>query len=374
MSGFTEIRVELGDRSYPILVGEGVLDTAARSPGAGLPRRLLIVTHPRLWDLYGTSLARTLATQGCTVEHALVPAGETSKSLSMVNRLYRVMASAGLDRSSAVIALGGGVIGDLAGFASATWLRGIDVIQVPTTLLAMVDSAIGGKTGVNLPFGKNLVGAFHQPRAVWIDPCVLRSLPARDIRSGMGEVVKYGVIAKPGLFEFLEDNVARCLALEPAAEARMIADSASCKAEVVSADEREGGLRAILNYGHTAGHAVEKVAGYRRVRHGEAVAIGMVVAAKLGERIGMTPPDVSERLERLLVSARLPVRVPAGLPVGPMVEAMRLDKKASSGMPRWVIARGIGHVEPGVEIPESLVVETLCELGADAKNGHTGKP
>ena len=374
MSAFTEIRVELGDRSYPILVGEGVLESAADSPGTGFPRRLLIVTHPGLWDLYGVSLAQRLASTGCAVAHVLVPPGETSKSLSMVSRLYREMASARLDRASAVIALGGGVIGDLAGFASATWLRGIDVIQIPTTLLAMVDSAIGGKTGVNLPVGKNLVGAFHQPRAVWIDPGVLRSLPARDIRSGMGEVVKYGVIARPDLFAFLEDNMARCLALEPAAVARMIADSASCKASVVSADEREGGLRAILNYGHTAGHAVEKVAGYRRVRHGEAVAIGMVVAARLGERLGMTPPDVSRRLERLLVSARLPVRVPAGLPVGPMVEAMRLDKKASSGMPRWVIARGIGHVEPGVEIPESLVVKALCELGADAKNGHTGKP
>jgi 3-dehydroquinate synthase len=286
----TAILVDLGSRSYPIVVRPGLLSgIAAILPGLTGARRLLLVSHPLLMELHGKPVASDLVAAGYELSIANVPAGEKSKSLSMVSRLYQEMAAAGLDRHSCVLALGGGVIGDLAGFAAATWLRGIDVIQIPTTLLAMVDSAIGGKTGVNLPIGKNLVGAFHQPRAVLADPAVLATLPLRDIRSGMAEVVKSGIIADTSLFEFVEANATLCRSAEPAAMARCILASASCKARVVGADERESGLRAILNYGHTAGHAVERAAGYRRLRHGEAVSIGMIAAARVGVLLGITP-------------------------------------------------------------------------------------
>jgi 3-dehydroquinate synthase len=270
-----------------------------------------------------------------------------------------------LDRHGAVLALGGGVIGDLAGFAAATWLRGIDVVQIPTTLLAMVDSAIGGKTGVNLPIGKNLVGAFHQPRAVLIDPNVLKSLPSRDVRSGMAEVIKYGVIADAALFAFLEAEMPRCLGMEPDAMARVIGDSAACKARVVNADEREGGLRAILNYGHTAGHAVEKAAGYRRLRHGEAIAIGMGAAAHIGHAMGITPSETVARVEAVIEAAGLPLRMPPGVPLDTLIHAMALDKKAKGGSVKWVMAEAIGRVRTGVEVPLEVAARTLRELGAE---------
>ncbi|HEY3268211.1 MAG TPA: 3-dehydroquinate synthase [Armatimonadota bacterium] len=360
------IRVELGDRSYPIVVRAGLLrDAAGPIRDAVRGRKLLLVSHPKLLALYGEALASRLRGDGFDVAVSRVPEGERSKSLSAVSRLYAAMANAGMDRHSAVVALGGGVIGDLAGFAAATYLRGIDVVQVPTTLLAMVDSAIGGKTGVNLPIGKNLVGAFHQPRAVLVDPETLCSLPRRDVRSGLAEVIKYGVIAEPGLFAFLEANMGACLEADPSALARCIADSAACKARVVGADEREGGLRAILNYGHTAGHAVEKAAGYRKLRHGEAVAIGMVAAARIGLRLGITPSDAVDRMESLIARAGLPVRVPPGIAAGDLVHTMAFDKKAKGGTVKWVMATRIGEVKTGVEVPDALAREVLVEIGAE---------
>jgi 3-dehydroquinate synthase len=323
-----------------------------------------MVSHPVLMELHGHIIASDLLKAGYDLRVAVVPAGEKSKSLSMVARIYGEMAEAGLDRHGCVLALGGGVIGDLAGFAAATWLRGIDVIQIPTTLLAMVDSAIGGKTGVNLPIGKNLVGAFHQPRAVLADPDVLRTLPARDIRSGLAEVAKYGVIADAPLFEFMEANVNACAAGEPSALARCISDSAACKARVVSADECEGGLRAILNYGHTAGHAVEKAAGYRRLRHGEAVAIGMIAAARTGREMGITPGDAVRRIEALITALGLPASVPSGITADQLMAAMAFDKKARGGSVRWVMATRIGAVETGVEAPVDLVRSVLTGMGA----------
>lgn len=359
------ITVDLGSRSYPVYVKAGLLDDAAMPVAAAThARRLLLVSHPRLMELHGSRLASILVEAGFELSVAEVPAGEKSKSLAMVATLYRDMAAAGLDRHSCVVALGGGVIGDLAGFAAATWLRGIDVIQVPTTLLAMVDSSIGGKTGVNLPVGKNLVGAFYQPRAVLADPLVLATLPKRDIRSGMAEVIKTGIIADAALFEFVEANADRCRTGESDSMSRCIVDSAACKARVVSADEREGGLRAILNYGHTAGHAVEKAAGYRRLRHGEAVAIGMVAAARIGVTIGVTPSVVAQRIEDLVETMGLPARVPGGIGVDQLLSTMSLDKKAKGGSVKWVMARDIGTVETNVTIPETTVRSVLVGLGA----------
>lgn len=360
------ITVQLGERSYPIIVRPGALaEMLSLLPGITTARRLVLVSHPRLLELYGAPLVKRLEEAGYSVGVASVPAGETSKSLAMAGKLYRAMADAGLDRHGAVVALGGGVIGDLAGFAAATYLRGVEVIQVPTTLLAMVDSAIGGKTGVNLPFGKNLVGAFHQPRAVIADPDVLATLPARDVRGGMAEVIKYGVISDAELFGYLEANTPACLALEPVAMTRVIADSARIKADVVSADEREGGLRAILNYGHTAGHAVEKGAGYRRLRHGEAVSIGMVAAARVGVRLGITPMDAATRIEALVEETGLPVRIPSGLAVDGLMKTMAFDKKAKGGTVKWVMAESIGRAVPGVEVPDALARDVLRELGAE---------
>jgi 3-dehydroquinate synthase len=362
MQGF-RVTVELGERSYPVVAGWGVLaELPALLPQVTRGSRLLLVTHPALLAAYGEDVIRGLEAAGFSVTTALVSPGERSKSLAMAGRLYREMAGAGLDRRSAVIALGGGVIGDLAGFAAATWLRGIDVIQVPTTLLAMVDSSIGGKTGVNTPVGKNLVGAFHQPRAVVADAATLATLPKRDVRSGMAEVIKYGVIADAGLFAYLERHVADCLSLEQEAISRVIADSVACKARVVSEDEREGGLRAILNFGHTAGHAIEKAAGYRKLRHGEAVSIGMVAAARIGRKMGITPEQAARRIENLLVRAGLPVRIPKGLDPTGLVASTAYDKKAVDGRARWVLASDIGSVERGVAVPEDTVEAVLREL------------
>ena len=361
----TTINVELGPRTYPIIVRTGLLgDIAAILPGLVPARRLLMVSHPALMELYGDVIASDLMKAGYDLRVAVVPAGEKSKSLLMAARLYNEMAAAGMDRHGCVLALGGGVIGDLAGFVAATWLRGIDVIQIPTTLLAMVDSAIGGKTGVNLAIGKNLVGAFHQPRAVLADPNVLQTLPPRDVRGGLAEVAKYGVIADEALFGFIEANTEACRSGESAALARCIADSAACKARVVTADEREGGLRAILNYGHTAGHAVEKAAGYRRLRHGEAVAIGMIAAARIGQGMGITPMDTVRRIEALVTALGLPSRVPAGITVDQLIATMAFDKKAKGGSVKWVMATRIGAVETGVEAPVDIVRSVLKDLGA----------
>jgi 3-dehydroquinate synthase len=359
------IKVELGSRTYPIIVRPGLLSEIVDAlPDVVPARRLLMVSHPVLMELHGDLIASILLKAGYDVRVSVVPSGEKSKSLSMVTRLYGEMAAEGLDRHGCVLALGGGVIGDLAGFAAATWLRGIDVVQIPTTLLAMVDSAIGGKTGVNLPIGKNLVGAFHQPRAVLVDPDVLRTLPPRDVRGGLAEVAKYGVIADEPLFEFMETNTDACRAGESAALARCIADSAACKARVVSADEREGGLRAILNYGHTAGHAVEKAAGYRKLRHGEAVAIGMIAAARIGQRMGITPADAVRRIEALVTALGLPSRVPSGITVDQLIGTMAFDKKAKGGSVKWVMATRIGAVQTGVEPPLEIVRSVLEGMGA----------
>lgn len=359
------IQVELGPRTYPIIIRTGLLrDITAVLPEVVAARRLLLVSHPVLMELHGDVIASNLVKAGYALRVAIVPAGEKSKSLRMVSRLYGEMAAAGLDRQGCVLALGGGVIGDLAGFAAATWLRGIDVVQVPTTLLAMVDSAIGGKTGVNLPVGKNLVGAFHQPRAVLVDPGVLQTLPPRDIRGGLAEVAKYGVIADAALFEFMEANTEACRAGDAEALARCIADSAACKARVVSADEREGGLRAILNYGHTAGHAVEKAAGYRRLRHGEAVAIGMIAAARIGKRMGITPVDAVRRIEALVTALGLPSNIPPGIAVDQLLGTMAFDKKAKGGSVKWVMATAIGAVQTGIEPPSPIVRSVLTDMGA----------
>lgn len=353
----SSISVSLGDRSYPIVVEhEGLDRLAERLSGHAAISRLFLVADESVDSFYGDGLATRLLGAGYSVSRATVPPGEGTKSVEWLVHLYDRAAQAGLDRKSVVVALGGGVVGDLAGFLAATYLRGLRLVQVPTTLLAMVDSAVGGKTGINLPQGKNLVGAFHQPILVLCDPQVLRTLPRRELVAGLAEVVKYGVIRDPGLFRYLEEHMTPILAGDREALAHIIARSCAIKAAVVSADEQEAGERAILNFGHTVGHAIEQAAGYGRYLHGEAVGIGMAYAARLSLRhLGLSQPDL-DRILRLIRAAGLPTAA-SELAWPEIRRAMAVDKKSSDGAPRFVLARTIGEAVFGERVPEPLLEE-----------------
>lgn len=352
------IKVELGARSYDIRVGEGVLaKLGERCRDLDLGPSCLILSDSNVDLLYGQPAEKALASAGFIVNRAVIPAGEGSKSGEQLFALYGRAVKSGLDRRSFVVALGGGVVGDLGGFVAATYLRGITYVQAPTSLLAMVDSSVGGKTGINLPQGKNLVGAFHQPRLVLADTVTLKTLPAREYASGLAEVVKYGVIRDAALFAALESDADRLRAADPALLKGVIAQCCRIKADVVGADERESGLRAILNFGHTLAHAIEHAAGYGRFLHGEAVSIGMVYAARLSVELkGFAARDCA-RLEALLEKLGLPVRAPA-CEWQDIRGAMALDKKVAGRTPRFVLAEAIGRVAFGCEVPEELLRDT----------------
>jgi 3-dehydroquinate synthase len=362
------VDVALAGGSYPIHIGPGLLGQVGPIlRGLGMSGRAAIVTHPELSPAYAGAVHRSLAQAGFQPDLTLVPQGEASKSLDALGALYTRFAEMRLDRQSIVVALGGGVIGDLAGFAAATYLRGISLAQVPTTLLAQVDASIGGKTAIDLPCGKNLAGAFHQPRAVIADIETLATLPAAELRSGLAEVLKYGMIADAKLFDLLERDADRLLAGSVDALLPAVVRSCEIKAEVVGQDPNERGLRAILNYGHTVGHALETVWGYGAVSHGAAVAIGMSAAARLAVRRGMLGPHDAERQDRLLRRLGLPTLKLAGtgaatapglheppgavrdLPTFPafaaLLNAMLLDKKTVGGQLRFVLPSAIGTVQ-----------------------------
>lgn len=292
-----------------------------------------------------------------TVLHALPP-GETQKKLATAAKLYDRMARAELDRKCPLVAVGGGVVTDLGGFVASTYMRGIPFFAVPTTLLGQVDAAIGGKTGVNLPQGKNLVGTFYQPRAVFCDPATLKTLPAREYVGGLGEVVKYGMIKDAEFFGYLETNIASIRNRDPSVLEEVVFRCASIKAQVVEEDEKESGLRAILNYGHTIGHALEAAGDYRKLHHGEAVAIGMEAEAILALEMGLTELETLAAQNRLLKLCSLPTRV-KGLPRRKVLEAMRLDKKGIDGKPRFVLPEAVGRVRHSVEVPEALISSAL---------------
>jgi 3-dehydroquinate synthase len=349
------VKVELGERSYDILMGGGLLNTLGALVASRVKGRTgLVVTDATVGALYGQAALESLTAAGLRVGRAVVPAGEASKDGRWLFHLYEQAVEQGLDRQSFVVALGGGVVGDLAGFMAATFLRGIPYIQVPTTLLAMVDSAVGGKTGINLPQGKNLVGAFYQPAHVICDLDTLKSLPARELAAGLAEVIKYGVIRDAGLFAFLEKELEPILRGDPERRREIVARSCAIKAEVVGRDERESGLRAILNFGHTAGHAVEAVTGYGRYLHGEAIAIGMVFAAKVSCAARNFPGEEYARLVRLIQRAGLPTEA-SDLPWLSIAAAMGVDKKGIGGRPRFVLADRLGSVTPGCEVDEHLL-------------------
>lgn len=351
------VKVSLGDRSYDIEIGAGLEKTGDRLKGLGFGQKMALVTNPTVKKLYGKRVVDSLKAAGFMVMSIEVPDGEQHKNLDWANAIYTALLTNYFDRTSALVALGGGVIGDLAGFAAATFMRGVPFVQVPTTLLAMVDSSVGGKTGVNHPMGKNLIGSFHQPRKVLMDLGVLASLPKEEFLSGMAEVIKYGVIWDAAFFEYLDKNREKILALDPDALAFIIRRSCEIKAEVVSRDEREGGLRAVLNYGHTVGHAIEKAENYT-MRHGHAVAIGMVTASRLAQKTGMCDASLPDRVEALIKSFGLPTGLSALArrpSAAELMDTMQIDKKAEGGKVKFVLPKKIGEVAITKEWDEGVL-------------------
>ena len=336
------------DRTYDIVVGSGVLDSIGPAVAATGARRAVVITDAAVADSHAVATATSLKSSDLDVATLTVPSGEASKSVAALERLWNEMARRAVDRHTHVVGVGGGVVGDLAGFAAATFGRGLPVWHVPTTVVAQVDSAIGGKTGINLVAGKNLVGSFWQPRGVIADVDTLATLPDREFKSGLAEVVKYGMILDPEFFNWLDANTAAILGRNTAALGHVVGRSAALKAGVVERDEREiTGLRAILNYGHTFAHAYETAAGYGTLLHGEAVAIGMVSAAALAQSLGRIGPDIVARQEQLLRTFDLPVTVPtgAGFTADALLATMARDKKTDGGRLRFVLPTRIGHVE-----------------------------
>jgi 3-dehydroquinate synthase len=355
----SKVRVNLGERSYDIHVGEtgGLASIVRERTPASMA---LVVTDANVAEHAG-GLVRQLKAIGFKAEMAVLPAGEGQKALGVAASLYNRLVDLRADRQTLIVAVGGGVVGDLAGFVAATFNRGLPLLMVPTTLLAMVDSSVGGKVGVNHPRGKNLIGAFHQPIGVWIDPAVLTTLPDREYRSGLAEVVKYGVILDPDLLSILESQVNDLLQRKRESVAQVVARSCRLKADIVEKDEYERtGLRAALNYGHTFAHAFETVAGYGAWLHGEAVAAGMVCASRLAERRGMIDAKVTARQRDILAAFNLPIR-PGAWPIDDLVAAMRLDKKNQAGKLRFVLPTRLGEVGLVDDVAEEDVRQVLQE-------------
>lgn len=353
------IDVHTGDRTSTILIGEGLTDRLSPVLDAQRigPRRF-IVSNPVVWRLHGPQIQRAVG----DAEPILIPDGERFKNLQSVSRVYEALIKAGADRGSAIVAVGGGVIGDTAGFAAASFLRGITLAHVPTTLLAQVDSSIGGKVGVNHALGKNLIGAFHQPAVVVVDPQLLNTLPRREFRSGLYEVVKYGMIASRPLFDRLAGNIRAVFAHDPDVLVPAIEESCRIKADVVSKDERESGLRRILNYGHTVGHALEAVTKYRRFRHGEAIAYGMLAAADLAAARGALAAGPRQALADL-ITALGPLPSVADISMADVLEAVRRDKKVVNGRLHFVIAIAIGATMTIDDVTEDELQAVLTRIG-----------
>src|SRR5436309_2108631 len=356
------VKVPLGERSYSVLIGNGLLRRlGAQCDKLQLGQNCAVVSDRNIAPIYGQAALLSLANAGFKPLLITVPAGETAKSLKNVQACYDQLAKHRLERKSFIVALGGGVVGDLAGFVAATYLRGIDFVQVPTTLLAQVDSSVGGKVGVNLKAGKNLVGAFYQPRFVLCDLETLETLPVREYRAGLAEIVKYGIIHDVELFKRLEQVMPKILQRDPDTLASVVARCCQIKAGVVGQDETESGLRAILNFGHTIGHALEAVSGYGKLLHGEAIAIGQVLAARLSaELLGFPARDV-ERVAAVFEKAGLPTHLKLNLAQREkLFEAMRHDKKVSEGAIRFVLVNKIGQVSFGQPVPLDLVEKVLA--------------
>lgn len=359
------IRVNLPQQPYDIAIAPGNLDQLGeRMASLDLGKKVLIVSSPLIFKHYGERAIASLTSAGFEVTVCNLPAGERYKNLASIQKIYNAALENRLERSSTLVALGGGVIGDMTGFAAATWLRGINFIQVPTTLLAMVDAAIGGKTGVNHPQGKNLIGAFYQPKLVLIDPQVLNTLPVREFRAGMAEVIKYGVIWDANLFAQMEQckRLDHRRYLKESLLQEILSRSCQAKADVVSKDEKEAGLRAILNYGHTIGHAVESLTGYRLVNHGEAVGIGMVAVGQLAVNLQFWESSAQERQLHLIHKAGLPTQLPTGINIEAIIDALQTDKKVKSGRVRFIIPTQIGAATVTDQVPSEAIRKVLTQI------------
>jgi len=353
------LQVDLGERSYPIHIGSGLLTRPELLKPCIAGSRVAVVTNETVGPLYLDAVLKFVATwQPISV---VLPDGEEYKNLDTLNTIFDSLLRNRCDRKTTLIALGGGVVGDMTGFAAATYQRGVPFIQIPTTLLAQVDSSVGGKTGVNHPLGKNMIGAFHQPRCVIIDTDTLNTLPDNELSAGLAEVIKYGLIGDAEFFAWLEQNLDRLLTREPQALAYAIERSCADKARVVAADERESGVRALLNLGHTFGHAIETGAGYGNWLHGEAVAAGMCMATDLSRRMGWLTGEEVARIEALIRRAGLPVRAPGNLGAEKLRALMDVDKKVEAGRLRLVLPKGLGHSVITQDFPPALLNETLRE-------------
>ena len=367
----TTIRVNIPQDAYDIRIAPGGLDQLGQWLAEGAPlvkpgQKVLVVSNPAIFELYGERAIASLTQAGYDVCHCILPAGESYKTLASIEKVHDVAYQNRLERGSAMVALGGGVIGDMTGFAAATWLRGIAVVQVPTSLLAMVDASMGGKTGVNHPKGKNLIGAFHQPRLVLIDPQVLKTLPVREFRAGVSEIIKYGVIWDKPLFEALE-AAERLDAFDQVSESllqMMLEHSCQAKADVVSQDVKEAGIRAILNYGHTVGHAIESLTGYSQLNHGEAIAVGMVAAAKIAEAMPESNWDeaATTRQQTLLEKTKLPTQIPENVKIDDILVALKSDKKVKEGKVRFVLPKQIGEAYVTDRVVETLTRSVLASI------------
>jgi 3-dehydroquinate synthase len=355
------LTVNLGDRSYPIHIGDGLLPRAGELlRQAGFKGKVAVVSNPTVAQLYLDTVHEALGRAGFGVVPILIPDGEEHKNLKSLASIYDRLISERLERKSCIVALGGGVIGDLVGFAAATYLRGVPYVQVPTTLLAQVDSSVGGKTAVNHKEGKNLIGAFYQPRLVLIDAAVLRSLPQRELIAGLAEVIKYGIIEDLALFSLLEEKIAKIIEHDRQLLIQIIATSCAIKARVVEKDEREEDFRAVLNFGHTIGHALEAVTNYQRYLHGEAVGIGMAQAAAISVNQGFCDQPSLKRIRRLIEKAGLPLEIPPEVSRERLIQCMEVDKKSAEGKIRFVMCEGIGKTRFHSLTPE----EILRSLGA----------
>ncbi|MFQ5431898.1 MAG: 3-dehydroquinate synthase [Nitrospinota bacterium] len=354
------LKVELGPRSYPIFIGGGLIKNAGKflreTTRAGA---VAVVTNTKVNRLYGAQCASSLRKSGFRTVTITLPDGEKYKTLDYVKNIYDELIKNRFDRADTILALGGGVTGDMAGFAAATYMRGISCVQLPTTLLAQVDSSVGGKTGVDYPGGKNIIGSFHQPRLVLADISTLMTLSAREFRCGMAEVIKYGIISSVSLFNYLEKSVNMITARNKKALQKIITESCRIKAKIVAEDERESGIRAILNMGHTFGHAIETALGFRKLKHGEAVAIGLVMASRLSYTLGILKAEAVTRVSRLVHSFGLPTSPPRNLDPEEVIKGMLHDKKTVSGKHRFIVFDKIGRASIRSDLTKKEIINVL---------------
>ena len=356
------VEVELGDRSYPIFIGQGLLKDPALMGRAVKTRQVMLVSNETVAPLYASAVQAALADR--QLAQVTLPDGEAYKTMQTLEIILSALLEHRFERGCTVLALGGGVVGDVAGFAAACYQRGVSFVQVPTTLLAQVDSAVGGKTAVNHPLGKNMIGAFHQPVAVLADLDTLSTLADRELRAGLAEVIKYGLIRDGEFFNWLESNLPRLLARDPAALTHAIRRSCENKAEVVGRDEQESGERALLNLGHTFGHAIEHALGYGSWLHGEAVAAGMCMAARLSCAMGSISQTTAARVERMVAAAGLPTLPPPEVAAGQLLDAMQLDKKNRDGRIRFVLLDAIGHASLRSDYDPAALMDVLQHRGS----------